>query len=91
MKPSMEEDSDMASMPDDDVGLLFGSQTSENEDDENQSQHIELSKSEERDTDRVIDEPIELNAFANKPLDPLGYLQLEITSLSTKLDRVKHH
>ncbi|GKA43308.1 hypothetical protein Tco_0736032 [Tanacetum coccineum] len=89
MKLGMEEDFDMASMPDDDVGSLYGSHTSDNEDADSQHQHKELFKSEERDADRVIDEQIELNASADKPLDPLGHLQSKITSRSTKVGQLE--
>nr|GEV16215.1 hypothetical protein [Tanacetum cinerariifolium] len=55
----MEEDSNMASIPDD-----------------------ELSKSEERDADKVLEELVELNAYANK--SSLSKLHDELSNLTTK-------
>ncbi|GKG09182.1 hypothetical protein Tco_0337928, partial [Tanacetum coccineum] len=66
----------------DEVGSPSGSHTSETETDDNQSQKKELSKSEERDADKLINEITELNASTDKPSDPIGLLQSEITSLS---------
>ncbi|GJX58869.1 hypothetical protein Tco_0290259 [Tanacetum coccineum] len=92
----MEEDYDLASMPDDEVGSLSGVQTSETEEEDNQSQHKELSKSEERDADNVIDEltdmvNADLNAFVDKPslLDPIGHLRDELTNLTTKVQNLE--
>ncbi|GKC22544.1 hypothetical protein Tco_1024694, partial [Tanacetum coccineum] len=74
-KPDEEEDSNMESLPDDDVGSMSGSQSSEKE----------LSKSEKRDADELIDEMTELNASADKPSDPLSLLQ----SLFIKVDQLE--
>ncbi|GJZ75234.1 zinc finger, CCHC-type containing protein, partial [Tanacetum coccineum] len=83
----MEEDSDLASIPDDEVGSPSGSQTSETEED-TQSEPV-LSKSEERDANNVIDELAKLKASADKPSDPLGHLKAKITSLSTKVNQLE--
>ncbi|GJT53647.1 hypothetical protein Tco_0988701 [Tanacetum coccineum] len=74
-KPDEEEDSNMESLPDDDVGSMSGSQSLEKE----------LSKSEKRDADELIDEMTELNASADKPSDPLSLLQ----SLFIKVDQLE--
>ncbi|GKB03980.1 hypothetical protein Tco_0832123 [Tanacetum coccineum] len=67
MKHDKEEDSDLASIPDDEIRSPSSSKTSETEEDDNQSQQKELFKSEERDADKVLDEIVDLKAFADKP------------------------
>ncbi|GJR23526.1 retrovirus-related pol polyprotein from transposon TNT 1-94 [Tanacetum coccineum] len=59
---NMEEDSDLESIPDDEVGSPSSSQTLETEEDD---------------------------SSADKPSDPLGHLQAEITSLSNKVDQLE--
>nr|GEZ85437.1 hypothetical protein [Tanacetum cinerariifolium] len=85
----LEKDSNLASIPDDEVGSPSDSQSSETEADDNQSQTKELSKSEKRDADTLIDELTGLKAFADKPSNPLGLIQSEITSLSIKVDQLE--
>ncbi|GJY83329.1 hypothetical protein Tco_0496705, partial [Tanacetum coccineum] len=59
---NIEEDSDLESIPDDEVGSPSSSQTLETEEDD---------------------------TSADKPSDPLGHLQEEITSLSNKVDQLE--
>ncbi|GJZ42638.1 hypothetical protein Tco_0589893 [Tanacetum coccineum] len=83
----MEEDSDLESIPDDEVGSPSSFQTSETNE-ESLSEPL-LSKSKEKDADKILDELNELNASADKPLDSLGPLQAQITSISDKVDQLE--
>nr|GEY59317.1 hypothetical protein [Tanacetum cinerariifolium] len=84
---AMDEDSNLGSIPEDDMGSLSGSQTSSTEEDDNQSLHKELLKSKERDADNIIKEMDNLDASVDKPYqsDPLGHLRDELSNLITKL------
>nr|GFA26620.1 hypothetical protein [Tanacetum cinerariifolium] len=62
-------------MPDDEVQSIFG---------------FEATNSyEETIADNIFDEVTNLTASADKPSNPLGHLQVEITSLSTKVDQLE--
>ncbi|GKA35238.1 hypothetical protein Tco_0721729 [Tanacetum coccineum] len=89
----MEEDYDLASMPNDEIGSLSGSQSSETKEDDKQSQHKELSKSKERDADNILDEMVDMNAFADKPSlsDPIGHLRNELSNLTTKVHNLESY
>ncbi|GJT67301.1 putative retrotransposon gag domain, aspartic peptidase domain protein [Tanacetum coccineum] len=93
-----EAESDLESMPRDEIESVSGFKATKTEDDDTQSQHKkELSNSEENVVDNVLDEladmanshNIEFNSFATKPSlsDPLGYLHTNLRSLTS---RVKH-
>nr|GEW29059.1 hypothetical protein [Tanacetum cinerariifolium] len=62
------------------------SETFKSKEDYTHSQHIELSKSEERYADKLIEELADMNASAKKPSlsDPLSYLCNEVSNLTTK-------
>ncbi|GJR78556.1 hypothetical protein Tco_0149341 [Tanacetum coccineum] len=92
----MEEvDSDLDSMPGDEIESLFGFKADETDDDHHQYKHKEeLSKTGKVAADNIIDELVDmantqdvnLNASADKPneSDPLGHLHKEISSLTAK-------
>ncbi|GKB49623.1 hypothetical protein Tco_0900376 [Tanacetum coccineum] len=82
-----EEDSDLALIPDDEVGSPSTFQTLKT--DEDYLSEPLLSKSEERDVDHVLDEIVYLQASPDKPSDTLSHLQEEITSRSTKVDQME--
>ncbi|GKC90541.1 hypothetical protein Tco_1151190 [Tanacetum coccineum] len=81
------EDSELASILDDEVRSPSAFQTSESEED-SQSEPL-LSKSKERDADYILDEINDLQASADKPTDTTSHLQAEITSLSTKVNQME--
>ncbi|GKB66091.1 hypothetical protein Tco_0927503 [Tanacetum coccineum] len=87
----MEEDSDLASMPNDEVTSVSDLETSETKEDDNLYQPTKLSKSEERDADNVIDELTELKASADKQSlsDPLSPLRNELSHLTTKVQNIE--
>ncbi|GKD58194.1 hypothetical protein Tco_1295703 [Tanacetum coccineum] len=78
-----EEDSDLALIPDDEIGSPSAFQTLDI--DKESLSKPKLSKSEEKDVDNVLDELADLQASADKPSDNISHLQQEITSLSTKV------
>nr|GEV58657.1 hypothetical protein [Tanacetum cinerariifolium] len=68
------------------VGSVSESKTFKSKEDDIHSQHIELSKFEERYADKLIEELADMNASAEKPSlsDPLSHLCNEVSSLTTK-------
>ncbi|GJW90421.1 zinc knuckle CX2CX4HX4C containing protein, partial [Tanacetum coccineum] len=71
-------DFDLHSMPDDDVELISRFEAA----DSNQ-EGIENT------VDYILDEMADLKSFADKPLDTLGHLQAEISSLSNKFNNLE--
>ncbi|GKB28636.1 hypothetical protein Tco_0868037 [Tanacetum coccineum] len=80
--PIMEEESDLESMPGDEIGSVSTSDTYGSEEDDTHSQHVELSKSEERDADKLLEELVDMNASTDKPSlsDQLDNLSKEMTN-----------
>nr|GEV70195.1 hypothetical protein [Tanacetum cinerariifolium] len=75
------------SVPEDDtLGSVSESKTFKSKEDDTHSQHIELSKFEERYADKLIEELADMNASAEKPSlsDPLSHLCNEVSNLTTK-------
>ncbi|GKA95362.1 hypothetical protein Tco_0817400 [Tanacetum coccineum] len=85
--PIMEEESDLESMPGDEIGSVSTSDTYGSEEDDTHSQHVELSKSEERDADKLLEELADMNASADKPslYVQLDNLNKEVRQLTTKV------
>ncbi|GJV53927.1 hypothetical protein Tco_1449668, partial [Tanacetum coccineum] len=80
------EDSELASIPDDEIGSPSAFQTSDTEESLSETK---LSKSEEKDADNVLDELANLQASADKPSDSISHIKEEITSLSTKIGQME--
>ncbi|GJY18395.1 hypothetical protein Tco_0389886 [Tanacetum coccineum] len=80
--PIMEEESDLESMPGDEIRSVSTSDTYGYEEDDTYSQHVELSKSEERDADKLLEELADMNGSADKPSlsDQLDNLSKEMTN-----------
>ncbi|GKD47645.1 hypothetical protein Tco_1276621, partial [Tanacetum coccineum] len=62
------------------------------EEEDNQSQHKELSKSKEMDADNVLDELANMKDFIDKTslLEPLSHLYDELSNLTTKVTKTIH-
>ncbi|GJR15009.1 hypothetical protein Tco_0797661 [Tanacetum coccineum] len=92
-KPSnnLQDESDLESMPGDEIGSVSESENLESDEDDTHSQNVELSKSEERDANNLIDELADMNAFTDKPslIDSLGQLQNEISNLNSKVQNLE--
>nr|GEU37484.1 hypothetical protein [Tanacetum cinerariifolium] len=71
----------------DEVESIFRIEAVESTDEENDKieTKVELTQSEETTGDNLLDEVTDLNASADMPFDPLGPLQAEISSLTTKV------
>ncbi|GJS77696.1 retrovirus-related pol polyprotein from transposon TNT 1-94 [Tanacetum coccineum] len=84
-------DSDLKSMPNDEVESIFGFVAAESTNEENDTVEtkVKLTQSEEDTADNILDEMTAPNAFANKPSDPLGPLQAKISSLTTKVEKLE--
>ncbi|GKF27270.1 hypothetical protein Tco_0083164 [Tanacetum coccineum] len=90
-------DSDLESMPDDEIESVSGFEADTNDDDEkNRYEHKEeLSKTDEVVADNMIDELVNMahskDAFADKPAqsDLLGHIHAEISSLSAKVESLE--
>nr|GEX10625.1 hypothetical protein [Tanacetum cinerariifolium] len=82
----IEEDSELASIPDDEIESPSAFQTSDT--DESLSEP-KLSKSKEKDANDILDELANLQASVDKPTDNLSHLQEDIISLSTKVDQME--
>ncbi|GJZ50239.1 putative ribonuclease H-like domain-containing protein [Tanacetum coccineum] len=80
------EDSKLESIPDDEIGSPLAFLTSINE--ETLSEPI-LSKSEEKDTDNVLEELAGVNASTNKPSESISHIKEEIISLFTKIGQME--
>nr|GEW51012.1 hypothetical protein [Tanacetum cinerariifolium] len=91
-----EVDSDLESMPDDEIESVSGFEEADDDDSENAE---ELSVADEAVVDDVIDELVDmaksqdanLNVSAAKATnsDPLGHLQVDITSLAAKVNNLE--
>ncbi|GJV75123.1 hypothetical protein Tco_1506707 [Tanacetum coccineum] len=81
-------DSDLHSMPDDEVVSIsgFGTDDSNEEGAECTETKVSLTQSEEATVDNLIDELTDLNTFAAKQSDPIGHLCKEIISLTAQLE-----
>ncbi|GJS98400.1 hypothetical protein Tco_0819570 [Tanacetum coccineum] len=89
-------DSDLESMPDDEIESVSGFEVDTNDDEKNCNEHKEeLSKTDEAIVDNMIDELVDMayskDASADKPAqsDPLGHLHAEISSLSVKVENLE--
>ncbi|GKG03177.1 hypothetical protein Tco_0310813 [Tanacetum coccineum] len=80
-------DFDLYLMVDDEVNSVSSFEASRSTDGENDraKTNIELSQSDEATTDYILDEMTDLKASATKPSDPLGHLQAELSSFTTKV------
>ncbi|GJS82736.1 retrovirus-related pol polyprotein from transposon TNT 1-94 [Tanacetum coccineum] len=72
-----EEDSELASIPDDEIGS------------EESLSEPKISKSEEKDGDNVLEELADLRALADKPSKSISHIKEEIISLSTKIGQME--
>nr|GEX57394.1 hypothetical protein [Tanacetum cinerariifolium] len=89
-------DSDLRSMPGNDIVSLSGFKAEESDGDDIHSVHKEeLSKSEEATAENVLDELADMarnmNSLVDKPSlsDPLGHLQKEISFLTSRVERLE--
>ncbi|GJX02546.1 hypothetical protein Tco_0186459 [Tanacetum coccineum] len=80
------EDSELASIPDDEIGSPSAFQTSDTKESLSKPK---LSKSEEKDADNVLDELADLRASADKPSESISHIKEEIISLSTKIGQME--
>ncbi|GJV43008.1 hypothetical protein Tco_1427544 [Tanacetum coccineum] len=80
------EDSELASIPDDEIGSPSAFQTSDTKESLSEPK---LSKSKEKDADNVLDKLADLQASADKPSDSISHIKEEITSLSTKIGQME--
>ncbi|GKD42786.1 hypothetical protein Tco_1267431 [Tanacetum coccineum] len=89
-------DSDLESMPGDEIESLSEFEADESNDDDRQSVHKKyLTKTDEAAADNILDELADMakfknenmNSFADKPSqsDPLGHLHKDLSSLTSKL------
>ncbi|GJZ25445.1 retrovirus-related pol polyprotein from transposon TNT 1-94 [Tanacetum coccineum] len=103
LKKAPKADSDLESMPDDEIESVSGFEVDddEEEEDDHSKDKAELSKTNEAVADDMIDELVDmanskdanLNASANKPIesDPIGHLQTSISSLAAKKDYLSYY
>ncbi|GJZ33969.1 hypothetical protein Tco_0579405 [Tanacetum coccineum] len=84
-------DSDLHSMPDDEVESIFGFETADSNEEgtENIKPKVTLTQSKEATTNNILDEMADLKASTDKPSDPLGHLRAEISSLSNKVNNLE--
>ncbi|GJT40438.1 hypothetical protein Tco_0940303 [Tanacetum coccineum] len=94
-----EADSDLESMPDDELESIFGFEAGDDDENANSENKAELSKTDKATADHMFDELVyiansqdaHLNAFADKPSesDPLGHLQTAISLLTAKVNNLE--
>ncbi|GKB32049.1 retrovirus-related pol polyprotein from transposon TNT 1-94 [Tanacetum coccineum] len=82
-----EADSNLHLMLDDEVHLVYGFEASgsTNEESDKTQTKVELLQSDEATTNNILDEMTDLKTSAAKPSEPLGPIQAELSSFSTKV------
>ncbi|GKA78456.1 hypothetical protein Tco_0784993, partial [Tanacetum coccineum] len=81
-----EEDSELASIPDDEIGSPSAFQTFDTKESLSEPK---LSKSEEKYANNVLDELTDLRASTDKPSESISHIKEEIISLSTKIGQME--
>ncbi|GJS79118.1 hypothetical protein Tco_0728999 [Tanacetum coccineum] len=85
-----EVDSDLKSMPDDEVESVSGFEVAESTDEENDTAETKVKLTQSENTvDNILDEMTSLNASTDKPSDPLGPIQAELSSFTTKIEKLE--
>ncbi|GJV83503.1 retrovirus-related pol polyprotein from transposon TNT 1-94 [Tanacetum coccineum] len=87
-----EDDSDLESMPGDEIESLSGFKVVVTDDDDTQSKHKEESyKADEAAADNVLDELLDKHALADKPpqSDPLGHHLVDFSSLVATIQNLE--
>ncbi|GJW24432.1 retrovirus-related pol polyprotein from transposon TNT 1-94 [Tanacetum coccineum] len=98
-KDLTEADSDLKSMPDDEIESVSGFEIDDDNEDDHSEHKFRLSKTDEVTTDNVLDELVDMansqdaniNAFSNKPAesDPLGHFQANFNSNSARVNTLE--